>query len=402
MQATTVIRSKDSVTGYFVTFRYKAPEDIKRVRFNGEMLFSDKANTTQFQFMSNGIIDEGVSLLARPEEWKPHYFPCTNGNQGAWLLDDMEYNAEHDIWSYTIPLPSGSYAYRFIVGGSPDAELNDRTDTYYAWDPNNAPYVADKPEDERRAAEYQTGIEVPFDPTKQIRSNAIETELTDEKGTVDFFTYTGSGFDGLYAGIYLPYGYSESAEPYKLLILCGGGVEGAWFNEGAAANILDNLFAMGYEKFIVVTPNLTQYFFPAAMNDEQFTQAMFYDLKEYLFANYNVSRDINDHAVGGISSNGASCRNALFSASEQVVGYAIFFSTALDEEVTLTPERLEIIKDIKVLHAYGAFETMPGWSEILLDDNGIYLDTFCSTVGGHQWTTWKDSLVYAIENFLWK
>lgn len=106
---TTVVKSEDSPTGYYVTFRYKDP-DSGRVRIYGEWAFSDLDHSTVV-----------TSLNATPEEWQDGY---TVWQTSGWPTADMVLDEETGIWSYTIPLPNGTYNYRFYVGGAEDAELS--------------------------------------------------------------------------------------------------------------------------------------------------------------------------------------------------------------------------------------------------------------------------------------
>lgn len=47
LEQTTVVKSEDSPTGYYVTFRYKDP-DASRVRIYGEWRFSDIESASYF------------------------------------------------------------------------------------------------------------------------------------------------------------------------------------------------------------------------------------------------------------------------------------------------------------------------------------------------------------------
>jgi hypothetical protein len=62
---------------------------------------------------------------------------------GKWPTVDMTPDAEPGIWAYTLPLPNGTWVYRFYVGGVENAELTDRPDAEQVWDPTNPPLLYD-------------------------------------------------------------------------------------------------------------------------------------------------------------------------------------------------------------------------------------------------------------------
>lgn len=200
---TTVIRSEDSPTGYYVTFRYQDP-DASRVCIYGEWAFSDIDHSS--------IV---ISLNATPEEWQDGY---TVWQTKGWPTADMTLNEETGVWSYTIPLPNGTWCYRYYVGGTEGAELTDYTDAVLVADPANSNYVANP--EEYSGEQMLTSVYAPYDEVKQANTTCVVEQVPrdGENGTVLFETATSSGGIETTYGIYLPHmteEYNASDDPSR-------------------------------------------------------------------------------------------------------------------------------------------------------------------------------------------
>src|SRR3954454_16705084 len=90
-------------TGYTVTLRVYDPT-ATRMRIRGEGFFSGVTDTTT------------TSSAGRlPSQWQPGDFPIANPNAGAaanWPVADMVKGSD-GVWTYTTPMPSGTYTYNF-------------------------------------------------------------------------------------------------------------------------------------------------------------------------------------------------------------------------------------------------------------------------------------------------
>ena len=114
-----------------------------------------------------------------------------------------------------------------------------------------------------------------------------------------------------------------------------------------------------------------------------------------------MSAAIEDRAIGGLSYGGDAVHHILFLTDETLVKYAMFFSSPNNgTEEDFTQDRMAIIQDIDVLFVAGRFENKSEF-DLLFDDHGMYYDKYI-TLGGHQWTVWKEGLVYAVTQFLWE
>jgi len=116
------------------------------------------------------------------------------------------------------------------------------------------------------------------------------------KGTVTNMTY-GSNYA---ARVYTPPGYSKGQPyPYMVLMHGAGGSEASWHDNDLYAHIqLDNLIAQGaVDPFIIV-------FTRNDYDNWNFEDILIDDLLPYVEANYCVSTDPNNRALGGLSMGG--------------------------------------------------------------------------------------------------
>src|SRR6202012_537432 len=98
--APKVVKTNTAPTGYEVTFRYYDPTATS-VRLRGEWFFSSPGSTTTTS-----------SLGLLPSQWAPGDFPIANPNSGAapnWPVASMTEDQATGVWSYTTPMPSGTY-----------------------------------------------------------------------------------------------------------------------------------------------------------------------------------------------------------------------------------------------------------------------------------------------------
>lgn len=416
LDKTTVIKSAESPTGYYVTFRYK-DADASRVRLYGEWRFSDLEHATYF-----------TSLNASPEEWKDGY---TVWQTDGWPTVDMEKNEATGVWSYTIPLPTGTWCYRYYVDGAEGAELTDYTDARLVADPANVNYLAGDVDPENLSREEAlTAVYVPYDEEKQANTPARPEEAPrdGENGTVLFEEVTTeSGVHTSY-GIYLPYDFDETREdPYPLLVLFhgGGGYDGSWLTNGLA-NILDNMIAEGrMEPTIVVTPNASD--FSESFNWDRpaildfVTNTILPDMAE----NYNASSDPARRAFAGLSMGGATTGYAMFHHTDDFDTYVLFSAPMTND---IEPDySIPELKDKNIFIGYGDYDFVVGRSlyyltpdadgnlvPIVNNKEGSILEYLhgLSEAGvefrtlkypyGHDWVLWRELIVDVFDEVLWK
>lgn len=415
LEETTVIASDDSPTGYYVTFRYKDP-DATRVRIYGEWRFSDIAHASYV-----------TSLNATPEEWQDGY---TVWKTDSWPTADMTKDEETGIWSYTIPLPTGTWCYRFYVGGAEDAEVDDYTDAVMVADPANVNYLADSVT-ELGGEQALTAVYVPWDEEKQANTiqRAEEAPRDGENGTVTFVeTTTSGGIDTSY-GVYLPYEFDENREEaYPILILFhgGGGYDGSWFTNGLV-NILDNMIAEGrMEPTIVVTPNGSDFPNDDYMWDRPaILDFIVNDVLPYMTENFNASDDPARRAFAGLSMGGATTGYAMFHATDEFDTFLLFSAPFLGD---IQPDyTLSQLKDKTIFFGYGDYDFVVPRSLYHLEPdedgnlipltNGNEGSIFEYMIGlnnegvefeslnypyGHDWVLWRKLIVDVFDDVLWK
>jgi len=176
-----------------VTFRIAAPKAVK-VQVTGDFLPTQKIDTPFGQFDSPGVVD------------------LVEGKDG--------------IWEYTTPEPVAPefYNYSFYVDGQQMV------------DPSNV-YI------NRDVASLTSILYVDGEPTVDLyKINDVA------HGTVSKIWYHSDqeGIDRRLT-VYTPAGYETSGKKYPVLYLLHGigGDEEAWYTQGRASQILDNLIAEG-------------------------------------------------------------------------------------------------------------------------------------------------------------
>ena len=391
---TTVIKDESSPTGYYVTFRYAAP-DAQRVRIRGEWSFATDRGS--FYPMSDNIM---------PEDYKDGMFPL-QVNQADWPAFDMEKNEETGVWFYTVALPSGTWSYRFAVDGVENAALTDYTDAFVETDPNNRPIEKEPGE------QNNSQVRVPFDADKQSVDMSVQLPRTDDQvGNLYVHVYEATGVEGDLAddpaiSVYTPYGYdADREEPYKVLYLShGAGVESetSWVNKGSACNIMDNLIANGdVEPFVLVVINN----YAVGFDIENLTANIVPLVEE----NYNVCTEREGKAVAGLSMGGLFTVNQMLNHPEDF-GYFGAFSGGFFANMFSAEELAEVnfdaeaLADAKIYLAAGSKEfgllAIQNVSERLSASGvtGYHSNVF---PGGHDWNIWRQCFADFVINELWK
>lgn len=406
LDQTTVIRDEESPTGYTVAFRYSAP-DAKRVRIRGEWSFSDAYHSSTKQ---------AITIL--PEDWEIGDFPLQNP---SWPAFDMVKNEETGVWSYDVPLPSGTWSYRFAVDGVEGADLTDYTGAFVETDPNN------RPMEKKLGEQNNSQVYVPFDAEKQVKDNSIQAPRTDGQiGTIVNLTYDPVGVpesdikDTAAIAVYLPYGYDEKREePYKVLYIShGSGLESeySWFNKGCLEEMMDNMIAEGIcDPFIVVSLNS----YATDFNDANVIN----NVIPLVEANFNVSKDASGRAMAGLSG-GSRLTLRLANGYPDMFNYYCVMAgevTKADSIISgkttwyvsgkMSPSELfelrldaEKLADAKFHITMGMYETrLHGMHEMeqALSEKGIEY-TQALYAGGHDWFVWRDCFVDYVSDLLWK
>ncbi|MCZ9347611.1 hypothetical protein NGM37_58990, partial [Streptomyces sp. TRM76130] len=103
----TVTHTGKGPTGYQVTFRVKDAAATS-MRIKGTWTFASSASTST---------DPTNSAPVAAADWQPGDFPLQSPNQPSenWAVASMKKDAGSGVWSYTVPLPSGTFDYQFYA-----------------------------------------------------------------------------------------------------------------------------------------------------------------------------------------------------------------------------------------------------------------------------------------------
>src|SRR5690554_5224346 len=239
-----------------------------------------------------------------------------------------------------------------------------------------------------------------------------------EKGKIDTITYPSKtvGVDRK-ALVYTPPRFSENDKYPVLYLLHGiGGDEKEWLNGGHPEIILDNLYADGKLKpMIVVMPN------GRAMKDDRaegnimapdkvqafatFEQDLLKDLIPFIEKEYPVLTDRENRAIGGLSMGGGQSLNFGLGNLDKfawVGGFSSAPNTKAPEMLLPNPE--EAKNNLKLLFiSCGDEDNLMGISQ--RTHNYLYQHgvphVFYLEPGGHDFKVWKNDL-YVFSQFLFK
>ena len=415
----TVEKDENSPTGYTVTFVYKeqksytskagltintAENPLTKVELYSDcfMLFDPDGGNA-------GSID--AALAATPYNYTAGLAPA-GGNGDTTYYVELEKFAD-GRWGVQMPLSSGAFVYNFRVtaeNGDQIARLDD---------PSNPTMINEA----TGIRSLSSMVYVPYDADKQGTSTwadrSVELPQADanKRGTVQTVSYTGADATEHGLAVYLPAGYDANrAEPYKVLYLSHGtsgdiyGDELRWMNEGAVANILDNLIAEGKtEPFIVVTMNNQQYKWKySEIETDQIDYIM-----PYVESHYNVSTTAEGRAYAGLSMGGSTTSNMLMHHTELFGYYGIWSYANVDgsfggvEGITSQSVRSHLssltVKP-KIMLAAGNWDfglaPVKTFGENLSELGLDY--SYLQVPAAHDWECWQLIFANAAENFLWK
>lgn len=407
----TVEKDSSSPTGYTATFILKeetvytakdgttidtAADPLEKVELYSDcfMLF-DPANE------ATGSIDPALGVT--PYQYQAG-MAGAGGNGDTTCYIEMEQYAD-GRWGVQVPLSSGAFVYNFRVTGKSGTQIA-RID-----DPSNPTLINEA----TGITSLSSMVYIPYDADKMgtgtWANRSVELPAVKKnQGTVETISYVGA--DGTEHGlaVYLPADYdADRAEPYKVLYLSHGasgdtyGNELRWMNEGAVANMMDNLIAEGKtESFVVVTMNNQQ--FGWKYSDIETDQIDY--IMPCIESKYNVYNTAEGRAYAGLSMGGLTTSNMLINHSELFDYYGIWSyanaSGVKDEDVQ---QKLLARKDsLHIMTAAGAWDF--GRSPVRsiganLAEIGIE-SSYLEVPAAHDWECWQLIFANAAENFFWK
>lgn len=373
----TVTKTNLPPTGYEVTIRYKN-DGASRVQIAPEMTFSDPS-----------LIKSATESETKPgSQWEPGDVPAIKlaGDGAGWTVYEMTKGAD-GIWSYTSPLPSGTFNYALLVNCASDTGAG----CTRIPDPANPVWNADDVGGPNRQ------VYVPGDPSYGTLDKSYEAPVDeDEAGSLQHVRYPSTstaGTQGL--TIYTPPGYNpnrSTAYPTLYLSHGAGGDEYDWANSGVAGNILDNALADGrMQPAVVVMTNFNGIPGGTAGYATELTTKVI----PYVQKNFNVSRRASDRAFGGLSAGGARSAYLLYNNTDTFAYYGIW---SINSGGTPTEAQLAKMKEVEIVHSGTGLQdwlanitTGSQARDALLKSLGVNVLSF-NQPGIHSWDIWRMEL----------
>ncbi len=407
-----------SRTGYTASFSYY-DDAATNVQIVGGFQYHVAED---YHVLGKGVLlskgDSWTNYLVNPEDWSKEQNLRHCGDDG--YVKDMTKDEQTGAWTIDVDLTGGAYVYQYNVS-------YDNGETYErVIDPENIPEC-----NAHGAHQTRSQFFVPYDAGKQPEEDdwtwlfPIEDESA--AGEILYETYPGLGDEERPVEIYLPAGYdADRAEPYKVLYMLhgGGGEESDWFYQGNAGNIVDRLVAeKKCEEFLMVCMNSSAFdtgeaWVPHYSWD---VDAISDDITEYLIPyveeNYNVSKEITDRGILGLS-NGAKAANYMLYKVPDKFGY---FAILSGSAAWMWPDETYDFSAMKQVKIYlgtsmadqnfldttyhtNTDKTITGLRE-LLEKQEIFCNGGGNPVvvdGSHDWFSWPVLLKDYVETALWK
>jgi enterochelin esterase-like enzyme len=380
-----VLHTGKPPTGYTVTFSFRAPT-AKQVQIEGEWSFSNSAHPAQ-------------GLLA--SQWSPGDFPLaltdTTGWSSSWPVMTMTQNGQTGLWTYTTPLPSGIFTYRFFV----DCFDPTQTGCTGIADPSNPPWNA-RGAVTKGSVEPTSQVYVPSDPSFHTVNYSWEAPNRKHGSVVELTYPSPQSIDpaGTHAlAVYTPPGYdSHRTTPYPTVYLSHGygGNEVEWTTQGDAANIVDNLIASGaVQPMVLVMTNFSGFADDCKSNATAWADEADGDLIgnviPYVEGHYHVSTQPSDRAVAGLSCGGILADTLGAFHTGEFGFYGTFSPAPGGPQANATPSLLAALQKVGLFVGGGledpihsvAAELSQALEQLKLNVTTEFID------GGHDWFVWR-------------
>ncbi|KAL8285869.1 hypothetical protein RB597_002784 [Gaeumannomyces tritici] len=330
-------------------------------------------------------------------------------------------------WRLTVPLPSGTYNYAFLVDC--DAPFN-CTFASGKWviDPDNPPFV--NVAGDATASSFQVPFDARFQATPAGGSDlnfdyALPRADPAERGAVTTVNYTSPGSvwpapDVHEFALYTPPGYHSSGpdREYPVLYLShGGGGNGLdWHGLGRMGGIMDTLIAEGsLEPTVVVMPTFyniaPEYRFTYGLSGARAPDAPVVrenyaaHLFPFVEANLRVSRSPARRAFAGLSLGGRLTYEMLVNATDYFAYFGIFSAAQGIVGPGDLAAKAPALRRKGIFNSYGLYDftfDIDRSIEVAMNANGIPYLSRIQPWGGHYWPTWMDCLYHFGRSALWK
>ncbi|MGC4813298.1 alpha/beta hydrolase-fold protein [Micromonospora sp. DT228] len=372
----TVTRTDTPPTGYEVTFRYRAPEDVQQVHIYGDWFYS-RPETISCQDCGDA---------RPPAEWQPgdvaatpwHILPLRKGPDGVWTI--------------TTPLPAGTFRYAFTHDCANElasgCTLHDDPANRWQIQPQypGAPgavrstiYVPAS----RKFPTYDTGYQAPVARVGRLESRRYTSPLsTNPPGVHDIV-------------VYLPHGYDpHRATPYPTLYLSHGSGDHstAWTMQGVAHLILENAIRdRAVEPMVIVSTD----FNGLPGGNEGYVDELRNNIFPFVEQNYRVSTRAQDRAFAGFSAGGSRAYTLMYDHTD-LFGYHAAWSAG---GPAATPAQVDRMRAVAggIMIGTGLQDRLGNIAEnsqrnaAALRAAGVDLDEY-NVPGVHTWHVWRPLL----------
>ncbi|MDR0944995.1 MAG: hypothetical protein LBM66_02370, partial [Bifidobacteriaceae bacterium] len=367
-------------TGYSVTFRFQAPAGADSVSISGDWGFSTPDANGKFTSTHTGA------------SWAPgdaYNFgvsnPMTQGSDG--------------VWSWTTPLPAGTFNYSFTYSCSDGSCATTSTP-----DPQNLPWSNTAAEIAAGAGQQANSqIYVPESSAFPTYDAAYQAPLpAAEAGTLQTFAYYSKNDQATrYATVWLPPDYDGTrAEGYPTLYIShgGGGDDTDWATQGVAQNIVENEIQAGNASdMVIVMPNINMANGGSGAVGEELGGSLIPAIESH----FNVSPSKDERAFAGLSM-GAMAGTTLIQGYTDLFGYYGLWSGA-SVPTGLSAAQLQALKGVKGLmigagnqDPLGTIQKDAAPAAQAYADDGV--PTVLHMVNGvHCWDVWRQMADYFVK-----
>ncbi|MEV0157286.1 alpha/beta hydrolase-fold protein [Micromonospora sp. NPDC050686] len=382
----TVTRTDQPPTGYSVTFRYQAPENVQQVHIYGDWWYSDPAN----------IPCQDCGDARPPAEWQPGDVAAT-----PWHIQAMQKGPD-GVWTFTTPLPAGTFRYAFTHDCTNElatgCTLYDDPANRWQIQPQypGAPgavrstiYVPAS----RKFPTYDTGYQAPVATMGTLESRRYTSPLsTNPRGVHDIVVYT-------------PYGYDPNrATPYPTLYLSHGGGDHstAWTMQGVAHLILENAIQDGaVQPMVIVSTD----FNGLPGGNEGYVNELRNNIFPFVEQNYNVSARPEDRAFAGFSAGGSRAYTIMYNHTS-LFGYHAAWSAGGPNATQAQIDRMKavaggIMIGTGLQDRLGNIADASQRNAAALRAAGVELDEF-NVPGVHTWHVWRPLLNHYLRTLVFR
>jgi enterochelin esterase-like enzyme len=335
-----------------------------------------------------------------PTQWQPGDFPIASPNAGPapnWPVAQMTRDPATGVWSYTTPLPSGTFTYGFYVNcTSPPPALTGCTELS---DPSNPPWNTSG------SIEPDSEVYVPSDPHFGTQNLSWEAPNRRTQGKLLELSYPDSQSTNPVGShplaVYLPPGYdAHRRAQYPTLYLShgGGGNEIDWSTQGAANSILDNLIASRkIQPMVVVMTDFNNLGTCTIFDASCYATDLKNNVIPFVTSHFDVSSDPDQRAFAGLSLGGLMANFLLFNDTTLFGYYGSWSIGAIGAPNPTSSlwQNPNLRTRLGIQLGGGEFDslTVPAINsyEQTFETNGIPFTTDMVT-GGHEWYTWRQLL----------